>query len=86
MILTNLRIWDGVADQLDPEFDGIEVKAGKIHQLVNSSTVNAADARDMGGLTVIPGLIDAHVHMCLDPDIKDPFEQDKFTDAELIKN
>jgi len=85
MILTNLQIWDGVADQLDPEFDGVEVKAGKIQRLVKSATVTDPAARDMGGLTVIPGLIDAHVHMCLDPDIKDPFEQDKFTDAELIK-
>ncbi len=39
MILTNLQIWDGVADQLDPEFDGVEVKAGKIQRLVKSATV-----------------------------------------------
>ena len=65
MILTNLQIWDGVADQLDPEFDGVEVKAGKIQRLVKSATVTDSAARDMGGLTVIPGLIDAHVHMCM---------------------
>ena len=78
MILTNLKIWDGIADQLDAEFDGIEVVSGKIQRLVKSSSVKNSNARDMGGLYVTPGLIDAHVHMCLDPDIKDPFEQDKF--------
>ena len=85
MILTNLKIWDGIADQLDAEFDGIEVVSGKIQRLVKSSSVKNSNARDMGGLYVTPGLIDAHVHMCLDPDIKDPFEQDKFSDAELIE-
>ena len=29
----------------------------------------------MKGLFAIPGLIDAHVHMCLDPEVKDPLQQ-----------
>jgi imidazolonepropionase-like amidohydrolase len=84
MILVNLNIWDGVTDDLHA-CDAIEIKDGQIQRLLSSSTVGDAECRDMGGLFVIPGLIDAHVHMCLDPDIKDPFEQDKYSEAEQLE-
>lgn len=89
MQLTNLKVWDGVAEALDPATSTLEVLAGNIVGISqsNSAATNAVcgESVDMQGLYVIPGLIDAHVHMCLDPNIRDPFAQDQFSDDELIK-
>ncbi|MFT7686960.1 MAG: imidazolonepropionase-like amidohydrolase [Candidatus Azotimanducaceae bacterium] len=71
MWLTNLDIWDGVSDNLS-EFNALEITGSKITSLGMSKDQKLS--QDMGGLTVIPGLIDAHVHMCLDPEAKDPLE------------
>ena len=81
MWLINAKIWDGISDTLHPA-DAIEVDHGKVVQL-GSSTTAVGDVLDCSGLTLIPGLIDAHVHMCLDPDVKDPLSQDKPTDDEI---
>ena len=81
MILTNANIWDGVSDTLLPA-NTIRIENGVITELVSGYAVE--DGVDCSGLTIIPGLIDAHVHMCLDPDIRDPFEHDKFSDDELL--
>jgi imidazolonepropionase-like amidohydrolase len=89
MQLTNLKVWDGVAEALDPATSTLEVLADNIVGISqsNSAATNAVcgESVDMQGLYVIPGLIDAHVHMCLDPNIRDPFAQDQFSDDELIK-
>ena len=75
-VYSNLRIWDGLADTyLDA--DSIAVENGRIAALGSSMR-----GRDMGGLTAIPGLIDAHVHMVLDPAlhaIADQLAQDRET-------
>jgi imidazolonepropionase-like amidohydrolase len=82
--LTNLRIWDGYSASLREDVDTIQILEGKIKDLTTRDQVNAAGCQDMGGLYVMPGLIDAHVHMCLNPEIMNPEDQDKFTDAELL--
>ena len=84
MILNNLHIWDGVAADLHGDFDAMEIKDGRIQRLLRSDAVGDAAGRDMGGLFVTPGLIDAHVHMCLDPEIKDPFEQGQYSVTEQL--
>lgn len=80
MILKNLKIWDGVSDQIDAGLDVIEIVDGRIKTLTSSDQVSGGQVagknqRDMSGLTLIPGLIDAHVHLCLDPEIKNPLDQ-----------
>jgi imidazolonepropionase-like amidohydrolase len=89
MQLTNLKVWEGVAEALDPATSTLEVLADNIVGISQSTSAatNAVcgESVDMQGLYVIPGLIDAHVHMCLDPNIRDPFAQDQFSDDELIK-
>lgn len=75
MILKNLRMWDGVSDGIDAGLDAVEIKNGRIVQLGSSDQLTGADVKDMGGLYLIPGLIDAHVHMCLDPEIRNPLDQ-----------
>lgn len=83
MWFTGAKIWNGTSEQLS-EADSIKVENGQIISLGNSAS--SSDAVDCGGLTLIPGLIDAHVHVCLDPKIKDPLEQDKFSDEELLQH
>ncbi|TDJ38721.1 MAG: amidohydrolase family protein [Gammaproteobacteria bacterium] len=72
---TNLRVWDGVAaeylDGMSLRIDGSQI--GFVGP--GGAQGAAVELRDASGLTVIPGLIDAHVHMCLDPEIRDPMKQ-----------
>lgn len=81
MWLTNAKIWDGVSPTL-ADADAIEIQHGKIQRLAMTAEASG-EVLDCSGLTLMPGMIDAHVHMCLDPEIKDPFAHDKFTDDEI---
>jgi len=75
-LYTHLRIWDGHGATYRDDVDALRVDDGRIVWV--GRTVDArgdAAARDMSGLTAIPGLIDAHVHMVLDPDVRDPLAQ-----------
>jgi len=81
MWLTNAKIWDGVSPTL-ADADAIEIRDGRIQRLASTAEASG-EVFDCSGLTLIPGMIDAHVHMCLDPEIKDPLAQDQFTDDEI---
>ncbi len=74
-VYTHLRIWDGVADAyLDA--DAIRIDGDRIVAVGAASEISGgASTRDMRGATALPGLIDAHVHMVLDPDLRDPLAQ-----------
>ena len=60
----NVRIWDGVGDDY-VEASSILVEDAWIRDVSD----RAGRGRDCSGLTVVPGLMDAHVHMTLDPSI-----------------
>lgn len=63
----NLQYWDGLGDLLQ---DGdICVEGGRF---VDETS---AESRDLSGCFAIPGLIDAHIHLCLNPEIRDPNDQ-----------
>src|SRR5215831_4115760 len=82
-VYTGLRIWDGVADRYRDDADAIRVENRTITAVGETSRLVAhAETHDLHGLTALPGLIDAHVHMVLDPDIRDPLEQTKADAAE----
>ncbi len=81
--LKNLNIWNGSAESIDSGIDAVVIEDGRF-TFVGSSEEVDKDARDMGGLTMIPGLIDAHVHLCLNPDLKDPLAQDKPAAEQLL--
>jgi imidazolonepropionase-like amidohydrolase len=66
----NLNIWDGESTSIQ---QGALVVSDGI--FVSESIDPNDQVRDMNGLFAIPGLIDAHVHMCLDPEVKDPLQQ-----------
>ena len=77
-VYTRLRIWDGIADAYLDGVDAIRIERGAITALGMTAEISAdAAVRDMSGITVIPGLIDAHVHMVLDPDVRDPLAQSR---------
>ena len=77
----NVRVWDGVADGY-ADADAVVVEHGRIAAVGQWGEIpGGAESRDMGGLTVLPGLIDAHVHMTLDPALRTPEEQLRQPDA-----
>lgn len=63
---TNLKIWDGLADDYLTDADTIRIEGHQITAIGSAKALGQA-AKDLAGLTVIPGLIDAHIHLCLDP-------------------
>ena len=68
-VYANLRIWDGLAQRY-AKADAIAVEGDTI--VAMGRGLKGEDCR---GLTVIPGLIDAHVHMVLDPALSSAAEQ-----------
>lgn len=60
---TNIRLWDGVSEDYST-FDSIVVEGESIVAMGRG-----LPGEDCTGLTALPGLIDAHVHMVLDPSI-----------------
>ena len=60
-VYTNLRLWDGLADGY-ARADSIAVEGETI-----AAVGRGLRGEDCGGLAVLPGLIDMHVHMVLDP-------------------
>ena len=76
-VYSNLRIWDGIADGY------LDADSITIHGEHIAAVDRARGGRDCGGLTAIPGLIDAHVHMVLDPDLMSVADQLAQDDATL---
>lgn len=68
-VYSNLRIWDGIADGY-VDADSITVEGERI-----AAIGRLQGGRDCSGLTAIPGLIDAHVHMVLDPELMSVADQ-----------
>lgn len=85
MWLKNLNIWNGLSDDLIAA-NAIQIKDNEIVALTDSFSHedDETDVKDLDGLYCIPGLIDAHVHMCLNPALKDPLEQDTPDDDVII--
>ncbi|MDX1394744.1 MAG: amidohydrolase family protein [Gemmatimonadota bacterium] len=55
---------DRVLDGLGGSLEGVEVvvRDGTIEAIVETGTTEAEDIRDLSGMTLLPGLIDTHVH------------------------
>ena len=83
LVLTGLSLWDG--DKL-LDADCIRLEAGRINAIGDRAAVaaggTAARVVDAGGLWAIPGLMDAHVHMTLDPSRRNPPGADELPDWE----
>jgi imidazolonepropionase-like amidohydrolase len=80
--LTNLAIWDGDA-KLDA--DTLQFANGKLTFVGHRDDMATTDqAVDCGGLFAMPGLMDAHVHLELNPDDKNPPERTEAGIAPLM--
>ena len=68
--LKHLRVWDGEQYR---QADTVQI-AGSTIRFIGEAADAPAGATDVdcSGLTAIPGLIDAHVHMELDPEASKP--------------
>lgn len=74
---TNIRLWDGVSESYSP-FDSIVVEGESIVAIGRG-----LPGEDCSGMTVLPGLIDAHVHMVLDPSIASLTDQLMQSDSDI---
>ena len=73
-LLKNLSIWTGDEPGYSTQYDAIRILANGTLALTQSDDLHATDeVRDCEGLVAVPGLIDAHVHLGLDPSVTDPF-------------
>ena len=72
-VLHNIKIWDGNNERQE---DALLIENGKIVALGEAADFREHNNhRDMAGLSVLPGLIDAHVHLELNPDDAKPPEK-----------
>ena len=79
-ILSDLKIWDGLQHL---EADTLILHGRKIEALCEKTALSQAEgriARSMTGMTALPGLMDAHVHMVLDPNRATPPAADELPD------
>ena len=76
--LSDVRIWDGSAPKTSGETLDLYLDAGKIRGLGDSPGGKwESTLRFPAGAVAIPGLIDAHVHLDLDPHLLSPDHQFK---------
>lgn len=81
-LLTGLRIWDG---ETLTDADSLRMVNGRIEALGRGLEPRRGDLqRDCGGLTAIPGLMDAHVHLELDPEQPRPPALDQPRDPDRM--
>jgi len=76
VVIRNVRIWDGVSDRYLQEADALRIEGASITAVgVTRELREGAEVRDGAGQTVIPGLIDCHVHLCIDPEVRSALDQ-----------
>jgi imidazolonepropionase-like amidohydrolase len=71
-VLTDLSIWDGIRAV---ESDTLILRGSSIEAVCERADLSPADARravSLAGATAMPGLVDAHVHLVLDPEHTTP--------------
>jgi imidazolonepropionase-like amidohydrolase len=67
LVLTGLRIWDGVSDGYLDGANAIRIEGARIAAIGPARDLTGgAEVRGFDGAAALPGLCDAHVHMTLD--------------------
>jgi imidazolonepropionase-like amidohydrolase len=62
ILITNARLIDGLGS-VHHDLQSIYIQEGKIAEIAQDIPINDVRRLDVGGATVMPGLIDAHVHL-----------------------
>ena len=76
LTLTEVRIWNCIDDGYLADADAVRIEHGRIVALGSASQLgDGATLQACGGRTLLPGLIDAHVHPCLNPEIRNALGQ-----------
>ena len=77
LAIRGVRVWDGVAERAAAAPQNIRVEDGRIAAIdADPALLEGARVLDPGpDCVALPGLIDAHVHMTLDPAIAKPADQ-----------
>ncbi len=85
LALTGLRVWDGQSpSRSQPEWT-IRIEDGRIEAIgPEAELAHNAKGIPLSGGTALPGLIDAHIHLTLDPALRDPSDQLAVPPAELV--
>ncbi len=87
LAVTGIRVWDGVADTTSPGPQTIRIEGGRIAAIgTDPALLREARVIEPGPEAVaLPGLIDAHVHMTLDPAVRSPADQLKIPPDEVMR-
>lgn len=83
-VVSRARLWSGSGELLDPLSSFLHVRDGRL-VAVGAAAREAAPTvprLDLPGRVIVPGLIDAHVHLELDPNLRTPAEQLATPEAE----
>jgi len=68
-------VWRAESDALEPLASPLCVRGGRFARAESSALPPGIEAYDLTDRVVVPGLIDAHVHLELDPELRTPSEQ-----------
>lgn len=76
-LILGARVWETPIDSLEPLPSPVRVRDGRILALGDAALEGSEGVArlDLDGRVLVPGLIDAHVHLELDPTIMTPAEQ-----------
>jgi len=85
LTVVGARIWDGISPGYLERADAIRIVDGRIAAIGRAEALRgSSEPLDLAGRTVLPGLIDCHVHLCLDPGVFDAEAQTRGSDAEEL--
>lgn len=84
LALTGIHLWDGEASERTRTPVTLRIEAGRV-AAIGSDPDLARNAREipLDGATALPGLIDAHVHLTLDPSLPTPADQLRVSDERV---
>jgi imidazolonepropionase-like amidohydrolase len=81
-----LRIWDGRGEGYLDAADAIRIEGRRITAVGRGRELSSgAEVRELDGATALPGLIDAHVHLTLDPEVGSVAEQLERPQGEIVQ-
>ncbi len=76
-LISGARVWETNSDSISPLSSPVRVRDGKILAIGEAALAGDDGVRQIAlpGRVLVPGLIDAHVHLELDPGLRTPAEQ-----------